>query len=116
MIPARGTVEFNVAWDADFGVTSHFNGPEYWSRPVVGLIHDPEIRDADPRSLPYSPVIVAEWGPLYTADGYIEMVGYSAVDCMHTYRPDVDGPVGDAPRRRILIPIPAEVNSPAPTP
>jgi hypothetical protein len=57
-------------------------------------------------------VIVAEWGPLYTVDDYIDMVGYSAFDCAGVYRPEIDGPVGEAPRRRILIPLPAEELTP----
>jgi hypothetical protein len=101
IIPARGVVEFSVARDADFEVIGHIDGPEGWSRPVVGLIHDPEIRDADPRSLPYAPVVAAEWGLLYTASDYVAMVGYNLFDCAAVYRPEIDGPVDDAPRRAI---------------
>jgi hypothetical protein len=108
MIPAGGVVEFSVAWDADFEATGYIDGGDVWARPVVGLVHDPDVHDADPRSLPYSPVIVSEWSLLYTADDYIDMCGFSPFDCMAVYRPEVDGPIGEAPRRRILIPLPAE--------
>lgn len=108
MIAARGIVTFRTAWDADFETTGRIDGPAEWSRPVVGLVYDSNIADADPRSLPYSPVVVSEWGLLYRVDDYIHMCAYCAADCAAMYHPEIDGPIGDSPRRRIPIPVAVE--------
>jgi hypothetical protein len=63
LIPARGTVEFHVYLlgdDPDILI----DGPDRWSRPVVGLVE----RDWDTycRDLPYEPVVVASSVPALT--------------------------------------------------
>lgn len=121
IIPARGTVEFIVYSLRDDDHPDYpgieVDGPDKWSRPVVGLIESPdyvhclgpeqiaiERTHAWSRYLRYRPVVVDECGLLFEVYDYIESVmGEAHSDCCsHFYCPHIDGPVSDAPRIREL--------------